>query len=63
MADTKITIVGSGYVGMSVAVLLAKNNDVIALDIDSFRVEQINKGLSTVVDNEIEKTLEDTNYL
>lgn len=60
MADTKITIVGSGYVGMSVAVLLAKNNDVIALDIDSFRVEQINKGLSTVVDNEIEKTLEDT---
>ena len=60
MADTKITIVGSGYVGMSVAVLLAKNNDVIALDIDSFRVEQINKGLSTVVDNEIEKTLKDT---
>lgn len=60
MADTKITIVGSGYVGMSLAVLLAKNNDVIVLDIDSFRVEQINKGLSTVVDNEIEKTLKDT---
>lgn len=60
MADTKITIVGTGYVGMSVAVILAKNNDVTALDIDSFRVEQINKGLSTVVDNEIEKTLKDT---
>lgn len=60
MADTKITIVGTGYVGMSVAVLLAKNNDVTALDIDSFRVEQINKGLSTVVDKEIEKTLKDT---
>ena len=60
MANTKITIVGTGYVGMSLAVLLSKNNDVTALDIDSFRVEQINKGLSTVVDNEIEKTLKDS---
>ena len=60
MANTKITIVGTGYVGMSLAVLLSKNNDVTALDIDSFRVEQINKGLSTVVDKEIEKTLKDT---
>jgi UDP-N-acetyl-D-mannosaminuronate dehydrogenase len=32
---TKITVVGSGYVGMSLAVLLAKRNDVVVLDVDA----------------------------
>ena len=39
---TKITVVGSGYVGMSLAVLLAKDNEVKILDIDAERIEKIN---------------------
>ena len=52
----KITVVGSGYVGMSMAVLLAQHNEVTAIDIDLSRVELINKRKSTVVD-EIEQYL------
>ena len=55
----KITVVGTGYVGMSLAVLLAQHNEVKALDIDSSRVDLINNGKSTVVDKEIEQYLLD----
>ena len=51
---TKITVVGSGYVGMSLAALLSQNNEVNVLDIDSARVDKINNKLSTVADAEIE---------
>ena len=51
---TKITVVGSGYVGMSLSVLLAQHNDVTVLDIDTDRVNKINSNQSTVVDKEIE---------
>ena len=51
---TKITVVGSGYVGMSLAALLSQNNEVTVLDIDSARVDKINNKLSTVADAEIE---------
>ena len=51
---TKITVVGSGYVGMSLAVLLSQHNEVIVLDIDSDRVDKINNKLTTVADDEIE---------
>jgi len=54
---TKITVVGSGYVGMSLAVLLAQHNDVTVLDIDSGRVDRINDNQSTVADAEIEAVL------
>ena len=50
----KITVVGTGYVGMSIAVLLAQHNHVTALDINADRVERINQGKSTVVDADIE---------
>ena len=53
----KITVVGVGYVGMSMAVLLAQHNDVRALDIDEDRVELINQSKSTVADAEIEQYL------
>ena len=53
----KITVVGTGYVGMSMAVLLAQHNHVTALDIDGARVALINQGKSTVVDAEIEQYL------
>jgi UDPglucose 6-dehydrogenase len=54
---TKITIVGSGYVGMSLAVLLAQHNDVVVFDVDSSRVEKVNNKQSTVADTEIEAFL------
>ena len=53
MSGHKITVVGTGYVGMSMAVLLAQHNDVIALDIDEARVDLINQGKPTVVDADI----------
>ena len=55
--NIKITVVGSGYVGMSLAVILAQNNDVVVLDIDSERVNKINNKQSTVVDKDIEAFL------
>ena len=53
----KITVVGSGYVGMSLSVLLAQHNDVTVLDIDPTRVDKINNRQSTVADTEIESFL------
>ena len=50
----KVTVVGSGYVGMSLSVLLAQHNDVTILDIDAARVDAINNRQSTVADTEIE---------
>jgi UDPglucose 6-dehydrogenase len=55
--STKITVVGSGYVGLSLAVLLAQNNDVVILDIDAVRVDKVNNKHSTVADDEIETFL------
>ena len=55
----KVTVVGSGYVGMSLAVLLAQHNDVCVLDIDSRRVDLINENQSTIDDPEIEAFLND----
>ena len=58
MVDSvKITVVGSGYVGLSLAVLLAQYNDVTVLDIDASQVDKVNSKQSTVVDNEIESFL------
>ena len=45
---------GSGYVGMSLSVLLAEYNDVTVLDIDTERVDKINNKQSTVADTDIE---------
>ncbi len=55
----KVTVVGSGYVGMSLAVLLAQHNDVTVLDIDPERVDQVNRRESTVADADIEAFLKD----
>lgn len=53
----KITIVGTGYVGLSNAVLLAQHNEVIALDIIQEKVDVINNKRSPIIDNEIEEYL------
>lgn len=50
-------MVGSGYVGMSLSVLLAQHNDVTVLDIDAARVDKINNKQSTIADTEIESFL------
>lgn len=57
MSKAKITVVGSGYVGMSLAVLLAQHNDVVVLDVDSARIDRVNNKQSTVADTEIEAFL------
>ena len=57
ITKTKITVVGSGYVGMSLAVLLAQRNEVVVLDVDASRVQKVNSKQSTVADTEIEAFL------
>ena len=59
MSGHKVTVVGTGYVGMSMAALLGQHNEVIALDIDSARVGLINQGKSTVKDPDIQKFLDE----
>ncbi len=55
----KIAIVGMGYVGLSNAVILARRNEVHAVDIDVSRVDKINKGESPIVDDLLTEYLRD----
>ncbi|MFX4286108.1 nucleotide sugar dehydrogenase [Janibacter sp. G349] len=50
---TKIAVVGTGYVGLSMAVLLAQHNEVVGFDIDARRVEMLNAGTSPIQDEKI----------
>lgn len=54
----KIAIAGTGYVGLSNAVLLAQHNKVMALDISEEKVTLINQGISPIIDNELEDYLQ-----
>jgi UDPglucose 6-dehydrogenase len=53
----KITVVGAGYVGMSLGVLFAQKNNVMVHDINQQRVQRINNNESTIFDEEIEAFL------
>lgn len=53
----KIAVAGTGYVGLSIAVLLAQHNSVTAVDVIPAKVEQINKRISPIADAEMEEYL------
>lgn len=61
MNKKKIAVAGAGYVGLSLAVLLAQTNNVFAYDINRERTGLINRGISPLKDNEIERFLKDGN--
>ena len=50
----KITVAGTGYVGLSNAILLSQQNEVIALDVIQEKVNLINNRISPIQDEEIE---------
>ena len=58
MRALKITVAGTGYVGLSMAVLLAQHNEVTSIDIIKERVELVNNRKSPIVDAEIENFLQ-----
>lgn len=57
----KITVVGTGYVGLSLAVLLARENEVFALDINAEKVEAINNRQATIQDDLLSEAMQSQN--
>ncbi|HGR7251484.1 TPA: nucleotide sugar dehydrogenase, partial [Streptococcus pneumoniae] len=57
----KIAVVGTGYVGLSISVLLAQHHHVVAVDIVKEKVELINKRISPIQDDFIERYLSESN--
>ena len=55
----KIAVAGTGYVGLSIAMLLAQKNEVVAVDVIPEKVEKINRRISPIQDEYIEKYLAD----
>ncbi|MBQ4844369.1 nucleotide sugar dehydrogenase [Pseudoalteromonas sp. MMG005] len=54
----KVAVVGTGYVGLSNALLLSQNNAVVAYDIDNVKIDQLNKRMSPIADPKVFEFLE-----
>ena len=61
--DIKIAVAGTGYVGLSLATLLAQHDQVIAVDVIAEKVDKINNKISPIQDDYIEKYLADDSLL
>ena len=59
LISMKIAVAGTGYVGLSIATLLSQNHEVMAVDIIPEKVEKINKRISPIQDEYIEKYLKE----
>lgn len=59
--DLKIAVAGTGYVGLSIATLLAQNHEVVAVDVIQEKVDKINSRVSPIQDEYIEKYFTDKN--
>lgn len=53
----KIVVVGAGYVGLSLAVIFAQRHEVVAVDVDSSKVEMVNSRISPLVDDQLQTFL------
>lgn len=54
---TKIAVAGLGYVGLSIAMLLSKEHNVVAFDVDKKKIDDLNNGISTIKDTDIQNYL------
>jgi UDPglucose 6-dehydrogenase len=61
MSTQRIVVAGIGYVGLSLAVLLSQNNEVVAIDLDESKVNKVNNRVSPIDDDEISAFFADKN--
>ena len=53
----KVAVAGIGYVGLSNAVLIAQNHEVVALDLDRGKIDKVKQGISPIHDPEVQEFL------
>lgn len=63
MKNYNIAVAGMGYVGLSIATLLAQHNHVTAIDIIPEKIEKINNRISSIQDKNIEKYFGERNLI
>ena len=61
--EIKIAVAGTGYVGMSIATLLAQHHEVVAVDVLSEKVDKINHKISPIQDDYIEQYLAEKPFI